>query len=96
MSKRLQDLKNQIQELKQELEKAKKEEKELQELGEEYILAIDLHSKLCSQFANCYWAYEKNDWNGDEHQSFLKKAKALLKLGLTPDKILQIVKIIKE
>jgi hypothetical protein len=95
MSKIIEKLQSQIQELEQELEKAKKEEKELQELGEEYILAIDLHSKLCHP-PSCYWGYEKNDWNGSEHQKFLKKAKTILKLGLTPDKILQIVKIIKE
>ena len=67
--------------LQEEKKKAEKARVKASVTAEEAEIAELLHDKCChhNHTDGCGWFYEWDDWSGTSHESYLKKARKLLK-----------------
>lgn len=89
------------EELKKELKERETERFRRSSLPPEQRLAEDLHQHLChaNHTDGCSWGYEfeneTHNWLADEHGIWLRKALEALDVLNDPEKIMEIIKIVK-
>jgi len=91
-------LQQEIEEKRSQLQKLQDEQKNIQLSGPEYVLAVELHEKLChwNHADGCGWYYEihdgVHDWNGSAHKSYLRKAQTIfITTGMDLDDVLRVI-----
>ena len=89
------------EELQAELKRRDEQRRILSAMNKDHRLAILLHDALCrwNHTDGCGWFYEVqediHDWRKRDHQVWLKKSRAALKVLDDPDLILAIVKAVR-
>lgn len=94
--RKIEELQKQIEQKQRELDKLLAQKEQLESLGPAYLLAVELHDKLChSNHADgCGWFYEIKDgehqWERRAHVEYLEKAKNVLAIEPNVDRIIAI------
>ena len=90
------------EDLQKELKRRDEERKKLAALPKDRRLAEFLHDSFCTwnHTNGCAWYYEVNDgegnWERGDHQRWLRRAKAALKVLDDPDRIMRLVSAVSK
>lgn len=87
--------------LQEELKRRDDRRKALSAMAKDHRLAIHLHDAFCTRdhTGGCGWFYEVDGdvhhWNKSAHNTWLKKARAALKVLDDPDMIIKVIGAVK-
>lgn len=97
---KMEQLKQEITEKQAQLERLEQEQRQIESSGPEYVLAVELHEKLChwNHTDGCGWYYEIHngihDWTGSSHKRYLEKSIKMMAEGLDIDTVIKVVNLL--